>query len=67
MSRFTVDTDAQFDSTLAELVKMTGGTTADVIRKAVATYKFLKTEDQDPANRISVTQGGAIVKDIILP
>jgi hypothetical protein len=37
MARFTIDTDQQFDQNLNDLVKMTGGTKADVIRKALAT------------------------------
>jgi hypothetical protein len=67
MARFTLDTDPQFDQTLAELVNMTGGTKADVLRKAVATYKYLKSEDQDPAKKVSITENGNVVKDIILP
>ncbi|HEY0795135.1 MAG TPA: hypothetical protein VGD64_05070 [Acidisarcina sp.] len=68
MARLTLDTDPQFDQTLADLVDMTGGTKADVLRKAVATYKYLKTEDLDPGNRISITnQEGSVVKDVVLP
>jgi hypothetical protein len=67
MARFTLDTDAQFDNTLRELVNMTGGTKADVLRRAIATYRYLKSEDQDPAKRVSITENGNIVKDVILP
>jgi hypothetical protein len=37
MARFTIDTDQQFDQNLNDLVSMTGGTKADVLRKALAT------------------------------
>lgn len=68
MARFTLDTDEQFDQTLADLVKMTGGTKADVLRKAVATYKYLKTEDRDPDSKVSITTNdGVVKKDVILP
>jgi hypothetical protein len=68
MARFTIDTDKQFDQNLDELVKLTGGTKADVLRKALATYKYLKTEDQEPQNKVSITnKEGAVVKDVILP
>lgn len=68
MARFTIDTDQQFDQNLADLVKMTGGTKADVLRKALATYKYLKTEDQEPQNKVSITnKDGGILKDVILP
>ena len=68
MARFTIDTDQQFDQNLNDLVNMTGGTKADVLRKALATYKYLKTEDQQPENKVSITnKDNAVVKDVILP
>lgn len=68
MARFTVDTDQQFDQNLDDLVKMTGGTKADVIRKALATYKYLKTEGQNPDQKVSITnKKNVVVKDVILP
>jgi len=68
MARFTIDTDQQFDQNLTDLVNMTGGTKADVLRKAIATYKYLKTEDQQPENKVSITnKENVVVKDVILP
>lgn len=68
MARFTIDTDQQFDQNLADLVNLTGGTKADVLRKALATYKYLKTEDQNPNNKVSITNSANLVlKDVILP
>ena len=68
MARFTIDTDQQFDQNLNDLVNMTGGTKADVLRKAVATYKYLKTEDQKSGNKVSITnKDNVVVKDVILP
>lgn len=68
MARFTIDTDQQFDRNLDDLVNMTGGTKADVLRKAVATYKYLKTEDQQPQNKVSITnKENVVLKDVILP
>ena len=68
MARFTIDTDQQFDQNLNDLVNMTGGTKADVLRRALATYKYLKTEDQQPENKVSITnKDNAVVKDVILP
>jgi hypothetical protein len=68
MARFTIDTDQQFDQNLDALVTMTGGTKADVLRKALATYKFLKTEDQEPQNKVSITdKNNVVLKDVILP
>ncbi len=68
MARFTVDTDQQFDRNLEDLVTLTGGTKADVIRRALATYKYLKTEDQNPQYKVSITNSeNQVVKDVILP
>jgi hypothetical protein len=68
MARFTIDTDQQFDQNLNDLVNMTGGTKADVLRKALATYKYLKTEDLQPQNKVSITnKDNVVVKDVILP
>ena len=68
MARFTIDTDQQFDRNLDELVNMTGGTKADVLRKALATYKYLKTENQDSQNKVSITnKDNVVMKGVILP
>jgi ABC-type taurine transport system substrate-binding protein len=68
MARFTIDTDQQFDQNLDDLVKLTGGTKADVLRKALATYKYLKTEDQKSDNKVSITnRDNVVLKDVILP
>ena len=68
MARFTVDTDQQFDKNLDDLIKITGGTKADVIRRALATYKYLKEQDQNPDQKVSITnKDNAVVKDVILP
>ncbi|HKF50066.1 MAG TPA: hypothetical protein VKB38_22065 [Terracidiphilus sp.] len=68
MARFTIDTDRQFDQNMTGLIKMTGGTKADVLRKAIATYKYLKTELQNPENKVSITNNrNVVVKDVILP
>ena len=70
MPRYTIDFDDNFDKLLSELVKSTGATTkADVIRRAVASYKFLKSEaPETEEKKVSITtKDGKIVKDIILP
>jgi hypothetical protein len=68
MARFTIDTDQQFDQNLDALVTMTGGTKADVLRRALATYKFLKNEDQNGQNKVSITnKDNVVLKDVILP
>jgi predicted transcriptional regulator len=69
MPRFSIDVDSAFDDTLNELVKNTSATTkADVIRRAVASYKYLKDEEKNQNSKISVTDNsGKVKKDIVLP
>jgi hypothetical protein len=68
MPRYTIDFDDSFDKTLNDLTKSTDATTkADVIRRAVASYKYLKTHASGD-NKVSITtKDGKVVKDIVLP
>lgn len=65
MPRYTIDFDDKFDSTLSELIHSTDSKTkADVIRRAVATYKYLK--DNAKENKVVITSKDGD-KDVILP
>ncbi len=67
MPRFTIDMDDQFNKTLSDLAE--GSSKADVIRRAVASYKYLKSEvNNNLGKRISITDAaGNIQKDVVLP
>ena len=68
MPRFTIDIDDKFNDVLSQLAK--GTTKADVIRRAVASYQYLKAETTGQASgkRISITDAaGNIQKDVVLP
>ena len=68
MPRFTIDIDDKFNDVLSELAQ--GTTKADVIRRAVASYQYLKAETtgQAAGKRISITDAaGKIQKDVVLP
>ena len=68
MPRFTIDIDDKFNDVLSELAK--GTTKADVIRRAVASYQYLKSETSElsAGKRISITDAaGNIQKDVVLP
>lgn len=68
MPRFTIDIDDQFNNTLTSLAN--GGSKADVIRRAVASYQYLKSQvpNSQSDNRISITDvNGNVQKDVILP
>jgi Arc/MetJ-type ribon-helix-helix transcriptional regulator len=69
MPRYTIDFDKEFDKTLSDLVETTDATTkADVIRRAVASYSYLKKEQQANKDaKIVVTDDGNLRKEIVLP
>ena len=70
MPRYTIDIDDEFDKTLTELVKNTDATTkADVIRRAVASYSYLKKQQRQQKNtklRI-VDKDNKPLQEIVLP
>ena len=68
MPRLTIEIDDTFNAVLDALAA--GGSKGDVIRKAVATYQYLKSEIPGPAfdRVLSVTdREGKIDHNIILP
>jgi predicted transcriptional regulator len=69
MPRYTIDFDKEFDKTLSELVETTDATTkADVIRRAVASYGFLKKQQRENKNaKIVVTDDDKLKKEVVLP
>ena len=69
MPRYTIDFDDKFDKTLSDLLKSTDATTkADVIRRAVASYSYLKKAQQENKNaKVVVTDDGKLRKEIVLP
>ena len=68
MARYTIDFDDNFDKTLTDLTKSTDATTkADVIRRAVASYSYLKKQENDQG-KVSITdKDGKVIKDVVLP
>jgi hypothetical protein len=69
MPRYTIDFDDKFDKTLSELLETTDATTkADVIRRAVASYSYLKKAQQGNKDaKVVVTDNGKLNKEIVLP
>jgi hypothetical protein len=67
MPRYTIDIDENFDKVLNELVNTTDSTTkADVIRRAVASYKYLKDNTAE-GQKVSIVGKDNQKKEIILP
>lgn len=70
MPRYTIDFDDEFDKTLSELVKDTSASTkAEVIRRAVASYSYLKKQQrQNDDLKVSITdKDNNVIKEIVLP
>jgi hypothetical protein len=69
MPRYTIDFDKDFDNRLSELLQTTDATTkADVIRRAVASYSYLKKEQRaNKGAKILITGDGQTNKEIVLP
>lgn len=69
MPRYTIDFDKDFDKTLTDLVETTDATTkADVIRRAVASYSYLKKQQQANKDaKIVITLDDQVKKEIVLP
>lgn len=69
MPRYTIDFDDKFDKTLSDLLDSTDATTkADVIRRAVASYSYLKKAQQENKDaKIVVTDDNKLKKEIVLP
>jgi len=69
MPRYTIDFDKDFDKTLSDLLETTDATTkADVIRRAVASYSYLKKEQRaDKDAKIVITSDNKVKKEIVLP
>ncbi len=66
--RYTIDFDKEFDKTLNDLVAITAATTkADVIRRAVASYSYLKKEQQANKDAKIVVTNDGMTKEIVLP
>ena len=67
-TRFTMDVGPEFDDKLSELSSRASVTKAEIIKRAVASYAYLKDETRS-GNRVAITDrdSGVVLKDVILP
>lgn len=66
--RFTLDYDKKFGATLDSLAALDGRTKAEVIRRAVASYSYLKKETRTGSFSVAlVGKDGAVKKEVVLP
>lgn len=67
MSRYRLTVNEQFDILLARAACLRGTSKAEVIRRAVALYAFLKNEIKIPGRKISFTdQNDNVLQDVVL-
>lgn len=68
-TRFTIDLDENFDSTLTGLAASKGTTKAEIIKRALATYSFISSQfPSGTANKVAITgPDDKVLKEIILP
>ena len=68
-TRYTIDLDEAFDSTLSALSAQRGVSKAEIIRNAVATYNYLTGQaPKDSDKKVSITSNDdKVIKDVVLP
>jgi predicted transcriptional regulator len=68
MAKLTVEFNDKMNDTLEQLANEKGTTKVDVLRRAVALYKYLDSEQkEDESKKVSITQNDTILKDVVLP
>jgi hypothetical protein len=66
--KLTVEFNDKMNDILGQLAEQKGTTKVDVLRRAVALYNYLDSEQKAGENqRVSITQNNKVVKDIVLP
>jgi predicted transcriptional regulator len=67
MPKLTVEFNDKMNQILEQLAEEKGTTKVDVLRRAVALYRYLDDEQKGEDKQVSITKNGKAVKDIVLP
>lgn len=68
MPKLTIQFGDEMDKLLKDLASEKHTTQTEIIRRALATYKYLNDELKDEDKRISVrTENKKTIKDVIIP
>lgn len=68
MPKLTVEFNDKMNDILEQLADEKGTTKVDVLRRAVALYRYLDSEQKEGENKkVSITQNDKVLKDIVLP
>jgi predicted transcriptional regulator len=66
MPKLTVEFNDKMTKILEELAAEKGTSKVDVLRRAVALYRYLDSEQKEN-QKVSITQNNRVLKDIVLP
>ncbi len=67
MPKMIIQFDDSVNKILNELSEKKDVTKAEIIRRALSTYKFLDDAQNCYDQRVSITTGTQIIKDVIIP
>jgi predicted transcriptional regulator len=67
MAKLTVEFNDKMSQILDKLAQEKGTSKVEVLRRAVALYKYLDSEANQQDKKVSITKGDRVVKDIVLP
>jgi predicted transcriptional regulator len=68
MAKLTVEFNDKMNDILEKLAEEKRTSKVDVLRRAVALYRYLDSEqNQDENQKVSITKNNKVVKDIVLP
>jgi len=68
-TRYTLDLDQGLDKTLTDLAESKSTSKAEIIKRALATYKYISGETSSQSGKkVSITDGtDTVLKDIVIP
>lgn len=69
MPRYTIDMSEEFERVLKEMAEKKGVPRSEIIRNAIASYRYLtENASTDKDRKVSITNGeDRVIKDVVLP
>jgi hypothetical protein len=67
MAKLTVEFSPGMDQIISDLSSEKGLSKVEVIRRAVALYKYLDKELADGSKQVAITKDEKVIKELVLP
>lgn len=67
MPKLTVEFSPAMDQIITDLADGRGMSKVEVLRRAVALYKYLDKELADGSKQVAITKGDQVLKELVLP